>query len=79
MRLPAHALAGAPAPLAAAAQMHAQPIPHEVIEAAKRWPRVAQAKTVGPAPQIPADAHDRGSPADAGFIIFGRLASPEFA
>jgi hypothetical protein len=53
VRIQAHALAGAPAPLTASAQMHARPLPHEVIEAAKGLPRVAQAKIVGPAPQIP--------------------------
>ena len=34
-------LAGTPAPLTAPMQMFAHPIPHEVVEVAKRPPRVA--------------------------------------
>src|SRR5206468_8027402 len=53
MRIQADPLASTPAPLTASAQMHSQPIPHEVVEVAKGLSRVSQAKIVGPAPQMP--------------------------
>src|SRR5438552_1750121 len=56
VRIQADTLAGAPAPLTASAQMHPQPIPHEGIEMAKRFPRIAQTKVIGPAPQLPIHA-----------------------
>ena len=53
VRIQADARAGTPTPLTASAQMPPQPIPHEVVQLAKRPLRVAQAKVTGPAPQMP--------------------------
>ena len=59
MRRETDALASTPAPLAASAQMHPQPIPHEMVQMAKGQPRIAQTKIVGPAPQMPIQPPDQ--------------------
>ena len=59
MRIQANSPAGPPTPLTAPTQMLAQPIPHEVVQVAKRVPRVAQLKVVGPAPHLPIHPPDQ--------------------
>ncbi len=53
VRIQADTHTGSPAPLTASAQVHPQPKPHEVVQVPKRRPRIAQAKVIGPASQVP--------------------------